>query len=68
MSTFATEIPDGLLFGVAPVLLTLSATLLTWLVLQAGKNGSRLDVKDSQDQMRDSLIRDHEERLREGGL
>jgi hypothetical protein len=63
----ATEVPDGLLFGLAPVAVTLFASFLVWLVLKSGKSESRLDVKDAQDQVRDKTLQDHEERLRRAG-
>lgn len=64
----ATEIPDPLLIGLAIMGVPLLASFLAWVVLSMGKATSRLDVKDSQDQVRDESLRDHEGRLRSGGL
>lgn len=68
MRVLVTEVPDGLLFGLAPVAVTLFASFLVWLVLKSGKSESRLDVKDAQDETRDATLKDHEERLRKAGF
>lgn len=64
MWCLAATVPDGLIFGLAPVLLVGIFSLIAFLIRTAGKNESRLNVNDEVTAALARASLDHESRLR----
>ncbi len=65
MWSLAAEVPDGLIYGLAPVILAGMFSLLVFLIRTAGKNESRINLIDQATVTQDKLLADHEDRLRD---
>lgn len=62
---FAANIPDGLIYGLAPVILAGMFSLIVFLIRTAGKNESRINLIDQATVAQDKVLDDHEDRLRD---